>query len=374
MGETKNISAAVWLWISWPERNAFEKGLVLGIVGQDPQIDLRIVAGHKDMSLLRDKCLADALSLLGADGDILQVRVAAGKSPGGSNRLVEGGMHPACFRMYQAGQLFHIGGLQLAQVAVDEHCLGQLMKGELFKHLDIGGIACLGLAAMRQLELVKEYLSQLPGRIDIEFLAGKFIDLFFQFSQFCPEFLGQLLQKIGVHLDAGQFHLCQDRHQGCFQVCKKLPEILFFKLWPELFPQQAGAVHILAGIVLGIFKGDIDKSFRPLIALCHLREGCHLQVQDFPAEVIQLEGAPAGIKQVGCYHGIPERPLEGDSFPLHFDDGVVKLEVMPKLGQFLIFQERLQYLEHLFFGKLAWKQVCHLRPCGPGEYKKPVLD
>ena len=106
----------------------FKKSLVLGIVGQNPEVDLGIVSGYKNMTPFRYECLPDALSLLCPDGNILQVGAAAGKPPRGGNRLVERGMHPACFRVDQSGQFLHIGGLQLAQVPVDQYCLGQFMK------------------------------------------------------------------------------------------------------------------------------------------------------------------------------------------------------------------------------------------------------
>ena len=78
-------------------------------MGQDTQIDLGIITSNKNMSLLRYKCLADALAFLGADRDILQIRLAAGKPAGCSNGLVERGMHPACPGVHQAGQFLHIG-------------------------------------------------------------------------------------------------------------------------------------------------------------------------------------------------------------------------------------------------------------------------
>ena len=48
---------------------------VLGQVGHDPQLDLRIVGRQQLEALRGDERAADAAAILGADRDVLQVRV-----------------------------------------------------------------------------------------------------------------------------------------------------------------------------------------------------------------------------------------------------------------------------------------------------------
>ena len=50
--------------------------------GQNPQLDLAVVQRHQNTPLGRDESLADAATLLGADRDVLQVRIGRGQTPG----------------------------------------------------------------------------------------------------------------------------------------------------------------------------------------------------------------------------------------------------------------------------------------------------
>ena len=74
-----------------------QQALILGEMGQDPQIDLRIIAGHENGAGRRDKGLADFPAQFAPDRDILQIGVAGGKPAGGGAGLVEAGMHPSRF-------------------------------------------------------------------------------------------------------------------------------------------------------------------------------------------------------------------------------------------------------------------------------------
>ena len=45
-------------------------------VGEDPQLDLRVVGGEQDATGRRDECSSDPASFLGSNRDILQIRIA----------------------------------------------------------------------------------------------------------------------------------------------------------------------------------------------------------------------------------------------------------------------------------------------------------
>jgi len=80
------------------------EGRILREVGQDPQLDLGIVGGDEPAAWRGDECLTDPLSLHGADGDVLQVGIAAGEPPRGRHRLVERGVEPSGPGMHQGRQ------------------------------------------------------------------------------------------------------------------------------------------------------------------------------------------------------------------------------------------------------------------------------
>jgi len=81
-----------------------DQGCILREVGQDPQLDLGIVGGDEPPPRRGDEGLADSLSFHGADGDVLQVGIAAGEPARGRYRLVEGGVESSGPGMHQGRQ------------------------------------------------------------------------------------------------------------------------------------------------------------------------------------------------------------------------------------------------------------------------------
>ena len=51
-------------------------------VRQNAQLDLRVVGVHERLALARHKVAAQAAAQLGADGNVLQVRLGGGDAPG----------------------------------------------------------------------------------------------------------------------------------------------------------------------------------------------------------------------------------------------------------------------------------------------------
>ena len=71
-----------------------------------------------------------------------------------------------------------IGRFQLRQLPPVQHTCGQVMLCcQIFEHVGTGGIGtCLALFAAFQRHLVKQDLTKLLGRSDIEFATGELID------------------------------------------------------------------------------------------------------------------------------------------------------------------------------------------------------
>ena len=91
---------------------------VLGEVRHDAHLDLRVVGGEQRLeALARDERRADLAALLGADRDVLQVRVVRGDAAGAGAGLVVGGVDaPVAARPPRSQRLDDL--LELRGVAV----------------------------------------------------------------------------------------------------------------------------------------------------------------------------------------------------------------------------------------------------------------
>ncbi len=107
------------VWMSWSCGEGPAQRRVVGIMGQDPQLDLRVI-GRQELPAraARDERLADLAALLGADRDVLEVRVARAEPAGRRDALVERGVDPAVVGMHQLGQGVEISALELGELAM----------------------------------------------------------------------------------------------------------------------------------------------------------------------------------------------------------------------------------------------------------------
>ena len=95
-----------------------EQGGVLADVGQDAQFDLGVVAGEELPAGAGDEAAPDLLADVAADGDVLQVGVAAGEAASDGPGLAEAGMDTAVVRVHHFGQGVDVGAFEFAQFAV----------------------------------------------------------------------------------------------------------------------------------------------------------------------------------------------------------------------------------------------------------------
>ena len=140
--------------------------LVLGDVGQNPQLNLRIVRGQKDTVLQGwYKSLANEAALFQADWDILQIGVCRRKTAGLGQILDIAGMD---FAILHDGllQSDDIGGLELGDLTVFQDFRDHWGdRGQAFQNIYCSGVAGLGLLSQlqRQTHLFKEEDAQLLG-------------------------------------------------------------------------------------------------------------------------------------------------------------------------------------------------------------------
>ncbi len=141
----------------------FQQARVVGEVGHDAQLDLRIVGADDTVIRRCDEGGADTATFGGADRDVLQVGVGRGQPAGDGGGLAEAGMHAAGGRVDHLRQLVGVGVLQLGETAMFEDLLRQrVILGQFFQHFLVGRGAARGrLLHHRQALLVEQYLGQL---------------------------------------------------------------------------------------------------------------------------------------------------------------------------------------------------------------------
>ncbi len=121
--------------------------------------------------------LADAPAQLHAHGNILQIWLRGADSPGGRDGLVEVGVDPLILPDVD-GKPVRIGGFQLGKPPVFQNILHDgIFLRQLLQHIRRRGIAGLCLFPSGKLHGIKQHLTQLFGRIDVEFHSRLPVDL-----------------------------------------------------------------------------------------------------------------------------------------------------------------------------------------------------
>ena len=185
-----------------------DQALVAGQVRHDPHLDLAVVGGHQlGVALADDERVADPPAGLGADRDVLQVRLGRRQPAGGGDGLVERGVNPAVggHRLQQPVD----GDLEPGGVAVGQHVLQERVPGlveQRLQRVGVGGVAGLGALGLRHLQLVEQHHLQLFGRAEVDLLADHPVRRLGGVADLGGELALQLGQLVQVDGDAGGLH------------------------------------------------------------------------------------------------------------------------------------------------------------------------
>ena len=146
--------------------------LVAGHVGDDPELDLRVVRRHQDeIGAAGHERPPDSSTEWRPDRDVLEVRVGRGQASGRGHGLVERGVDTAVVGD-ERRQRLDVGGSKLRVGAPVENRLdGRVDVHELLEDRRVGRVAGLGLAALGQLQLAEQHVAQLLRGADGEFVA-----------------------------------------------------------------------------------------------------------------------------------------------------------------------------------------------------------
>ena len=187
--------------------------LLVGDVGQDPQLDLVVVDAQQDVPGLGDEAGADLAAGLGADRDVLEVRVDAAQAARRGGRLLERRVQAAVVAD-PVRERVQVGLGELGQLA-EALDLGddRMLVADRLQHLGVGAEAGLAAALAAELELLEEDRAELLRRADHELLARELPDLALELDHLRPDPGRDRLELLRVELDAGLLGLAQDVHE-----------------------------------------------------------------------------------------------------------------------------------------------------------------
>ena len=196
------------------------------------------------MALPDDERVADPPACVGADRDVLQVRLGGGQPAGGGDGLVERRMDAAVggHRVQQPVD----GDLEPGRVAVGQQMLQERMPGLVEQRLQcvrVGGVSGLGALGLRHLELVEQHHLKLLGRPEVDLLADHPVCRFGGVADQVGEFALQFGELLDVDGDACGLHLGQRSLHGQFHVVEQRRRVDA----GQLFVERVGEIHHRAG-------------------------------------------------------------------------------------------------------------------------------
>ena len=274
------------------------EGLVSRVVGQDAQLDLGVVGREQRRALLGHERLADPHSCLGADRDVLHVGIGGGEPARGRAELVEGGVDAARRLVDEGRQRVHVGVLELGQPPIGQDPGGQLVvRGQLLEDAFVRGVAGLGLADHRQLELLEEDHLQLLRRGDQEGLPCEGVDLPLESRQLHLVLGRQGLEHRRVDAHAGALHAREHPGEGELHLLEELGEPVGLEPLGQLRLERLQGAGLLRRPARHLLDRQVRGSLRPGAASGELFPAAQALAEQLQGHGGQLAG-PTRIEQV----------------------------------------------------------------------------
>ena len=180
----------------------FEHHRILRDVGQQTQLELRVVGRNDLVSLLCHERAPNTPSHFTANRNVLKIRIARRKTSGGGNRLVELAMNASVSRDLLR-QRVRVDTLQFIELAILDDQTRQLkLLGQLFEHGFARGNATGGSFPAEVDIQISQHFADLLRRTDIEFASGKLIDLDGELMQFLTDVVRKISRALSDRLSA----------------------------------------------------------------------------------------------------------------------------------------------------------------------------
>ncbi len=224
---------------------------------------------------------------------------------------------------------------------------------EALQSLGVGGVAAgLEPAGLGQVQLLEEDVAELLGRADVELVTDRLVDLLLDAADLLGQHRRELTQGTDVDGHAVELHAGQHRQERHLDVAEEAGHAQALQVRLQDVAQAARHVGVGAGEGCGL--GDVHLVHGELGAAAlgaeDVRPVRHFDAEAAGYEPAEAEGALAGAgtaalaEEEGGDHGIEVETPEPQSAACQ--DHLRELEVVARLLQLVVRQERAQAAEH----------------------------
>ena len=208
---------------------------------EQPQLDLGVVGDEEQVTGRRHEGAPDLAAAARAHGDVLEIGIGGGETPGGRAGLIEARVDAAGVRPDVSGEGVHVGGLQLRQLAVlDQQAWHFVAEGrQLLEHLDVRRGTRLGSLLHGQLQALEQDGPELRRRVDVELAAGGAVNVELERGQLFIEAARHFAQQHAIHENPRRLHVHEHRNERNLDLVEESLEMVCLDIGPKcLFEPQ----------------------------------------------------------------------------------------------------------------------------------------
>ena len=220
------------------------------------QLDLAVVGRDQLAALRRDEGAADLAPFLGADRNVLQVRLGRRQAPGRGRGERVGRVDAAGRGIDEARQRVGVGRLELGDLPPFEHARRQLMAfgGQVLEHARRGRPgAGRGLLAAGQPHLAEQDVAKLLRRSGVEGRADDRADLGLEPGHALGKLARHARQDVAVDRDTAPLHARENLDQRALEPLVDRRHSLGHEARLQHAPETQGDVGFLRSVFARLF-------------------------------------------------------------------------------------------------------------------------